>query len=66
MLTGTLPTMTREEAEAAIERLGGKVVGLGQPEDDGYSWSARGRQQTRESPTLGVPMLTEDGIQRRL
>ena len=27
VLTGTLPTMTREEATAAIERLGGKVSG---------------------------------------
>ena len=38
-LTGTLATMTREEAAAAIERLGRQGLGLGQPKDDAI-WSS--------------------------
>ena len=51
VLTGTLPTMTREEATKAIEELGGKVVGLGQQEDQLRGRRRRGRHQAGEGAT---------------
>ncbi len=43
MITGTLGAMSREEAQAHIERLGGKVTELGEQEDDRTWWSGRTR-----------------------
>lgn len=64
VLTGTLPTMTREEATAAIERLGGKVSGSVSKKtafvvagDEAGSKLARAR-------TLGIPILGETEFRR--
>ena len=46
-------TMSRDEAAAAIERLGGKVSGLGQPEDSLRGRRRRRRQQARQGHGAG-------------
>ena len=48
VLTGTLTSMTREEATAALERLGAQGLRLGQQEDDRRRLRRGGGQQTRE------------------
>ena len=48
VLTGTLASMSREEATAALERLGAQGRRLGQQEDDLRRRRRRGRQQARE------------------
>ena len=53
VITGTLASMTREEATAALERLGAKVDGLGQQENDGRDCGRRGRQQSRQGQGPG-------------
>ena len=49
VLTGTLTSMTREEATAALERLGAKVAGSVSKKTT-FSSRARCRQQAREGP----------------
>ena len=64
VLTGTLPTMTREEATAAIERLGGKVSGSVSRRRRPTSWPATRRAASCEkAQQLGVPILDRGGIQ---
>ena len=48
VLTGTLASMTREEATEALERLGAQGVGFGQQEDELPRRRRRRRQQARE------------------
>ena len=67
VLTGTLPTMTREEASAAIERLGGKVSGSVSRKTTYLVAGADAGQQAGEGAAAGRPdALTEDGIQASL
>ena len=49
VVTGTLSSMSRDEATAAIERLGGKVAERRQPKNDISGRRRRRGQQTRES-----------------
>lgn len=59
VLTGTLPTYTREQASAIIERLGGKVVGS-VSKKTGYvlAGEAAGSKLTK-AQSLGIPILSE-------
>ena len=60
VLTGTLQTMTREEAEAAIERLGGKVSGSVSRKTSCLVVGADAGSKLEKATTLGVPILTEE------
>ena len=60
VLTGTLQTMTREQGEAAIERLGGKVSGSVSRKTAGLVVGADAGSKLDKAKTLGVPLLTED------
>ncbi len=53
VLTGTLASMTREEATAAIERLGGKVSGSVSRKTGVRGRRSGGRQQAREGADAG-------------
>jgi DNA ligase (NAD+) len=60
VLTGTLPTMSREEAAAAIERLGGKVSGSVSKKTAYVVVGADAGTKLAKASELGVPTLTEE------
>jgi len=60
VLTGTLQTMTREQGEAAIERLGGKVSGSVSRKTTGLVVGADAGSKLDKAKSLGVPLLTEE------
>jgi DNA ligase (NAD+) len=59
VLTGTLTGMTREEATAAIERLGGKVAGSVSRKTAGVIVGSDAGSKAEKARDLGVPMLDE-------
>ena len=59
VLTGTLETMTREEAEEAIDRLGGKVSGSVSRKTSYLVVGADAGSKLEKARELGVTTLTE-------
>jgi DNA ligase (NAD+) len=60
VLTGTLPTMTREQAEEAIERLGGKVSGSVSRKTAYVVVGEAAGSKLDKARELGVTTLTEE------
>jgi DNA ligase (NAD+) len=59
VITGTLTSMTREEAEAALKRLGAKVAGSVSKKTTGVIVGAEAGSKAEKARALGVPMLDE-------
>ena len=59
VLTGTLESMTRDEATAAIERLGGKVAGSVSKKTSGVIVGTDAGSKADKARELGVPTLDE-------
>ena len=59
VLTGTLPTMTREEATAKIEAAGGKVTGSVSKKTDFVLAGAEAGSKLAKAQELGVKILDE-------
>ena len=59
VLTGTLPTMTREEATAKIEAAGGKVTGSVSKKTDFVLAGAEAGSKLEKATQLGVKVITE-------
>lgn len=59
VLTGTLPTLTREEATAKIEAAGGKVSGSVSRKTDFVLAGAEAGSKLAKAQELGVKILTE-------
>ncbi|MEQ1882306.1 MAG: helix-hairpin-helix domain-containing protein, partial [Burkholderiales bacterium] len=62
VLTGTLPTLAREEAKAKIEDLGGKVAGSVSKKTHYVVAGAEPGNKYDKALELGIPVLDEDGL----
>jgi DNA ligase (NAD+) len=60
VLTGTLPTLTREEATAKVEALGGKVSGSVSNKTDFVLAGAEAGSKLTKAQELGVKILDEE------
>ena len=66
VLTGTLTSMSREEATAALERLGGKVAGSVSKKTTAVIVGAEPGSKADKAASLGVPTLDETAFQALL
>ena len=62
VLTGTLPTMTRDEAKAWIEAQGGKVAGSVSKKTSFVVAGAEAGSKLARAEELGVRVVDEDGL----
>ncbi|MER2554145.1 MAG: NAD-dependent DNA ligase LigA [Thauera sp.] len=62
VLTGTLPTLTRDEAKALIEAQGGKVAGSVSKKTHYVVAGAEAGSKLEKAQALGVAILDEDGL----
>jgi DNA ligase (NAD+) len=66
VLTGTLPTLTRDEASAMIEAAGGKVSGSVSKKTDFVLAGAEAGSKLDRAQELGVRVIDEAGFKRLL
>ena len=66
VLTGTLPTLTRDEAAAMIKARGGKVAGsVSSKTSYVVAGEAAGSKLTKAN-ALGIPVMDEEGLRKML
>ncbi|WP_425259882.1 NAD-dependent DNA ligase LigA [Rubrivivax sp. RP6-9] len=66
VLTGTLPTLAREDAKALVEAAGGKVAGSVSKKTSYVIAGAEAGSKLDKARELGVPVLDEDGLRALL
>ena len=66
VLTGTLPTLSREDAKERLEAAGAKVAGSVSKKTDYVVAGAEAGSKLEKAQALGVPVLDEDGMLKLL
>ena len=66
VLTGTLPTLSREDAKEKLEAAGAKVAGSVSKKTDYVVAGAEAGSKLEKAQSLGVPVLDEDGMLKLL
>jgi DNA ligase (NAD+) len=66
VLTGTLPSMSRDDAKAKLEVLGAKVAGSVSKKTDYVVAGAEAGSKLDKARELGVPILDEQGLMQLL
>ncbi|MFX1803354.1 NAD-dependent DNA ligase LigA [Paraburkholderia sp. A1BS-2L] len=66
VLTGTLPTLTRDEAKEMLEAAGAKVAGSVSKKTDYVVAGAEAGSKLAKAEELGVPVLDEEGLHKLL
>ncbi|MFL6692733.1 MAG: NAD-dependent DNA ligase LigA, partial [Ramlibacter sp.] len=66
VLTGTLPTLSRDEAKDLLEAAGAKVAGSVSKKTSYVVAGAEAGSKLDKATELGVPVLDEDGLRRLL
>ena len=67
VITGTLPSMSRQEATALIERYGGKVTNsVSSKTDYLVVGESPGRTKYHKAQQLGVPMIDEAQLRKMI
>lgn len=66
VLTGTLPTLSREEAKEMLEAAGAKVAGSVSKKTDYVVAGAEAGSKLAKAEELGIPILDEDGLRQLL
>lgn len=64
VITGTLPTMSREQAKATIEAVGGRVTGSVSGKTDYLVAGERAGSKLAKAEKLGVPVLDEAALRQ--
>ncbi len=64
VITGTLPSMSREQARELVERQGGKVTGSVSGNTDYLIAGERAGSKLDRAKKLGVPVIDEAGLRR--
>ena len=64
VITGTLPTMSRDQAKAYVEARGGKVTGSVSGRTDYLVAGEKAGSKLAKAEKLGVPILDEAALQR--
>jgi DNA ligase (NAD+) len=62
VLTGTLPTLSRDEAKDMLEALGAKVAGSVSKKTHGVVAGAEAGSKLEKAQTLGIPVMDEAGL----
>jgi DNA ligase (NAD+) len=66
VLTGTLPTLSRDEAKDMLEAAGAKVAGSVSKKTSYVVAGAEAGSKLEKAQALGVPVLDEDGLRQLL
>ncbi|KQR90265.1 aromatic ring-opening dioxygenase LigA [Burkholderia sp. Leaf177] len=66
VLTGTLPTLSREDAKEMLEAAGAKVAGSVSKKTDYVVAGAEAGSKLVKAEELGIPVLDEDGMRKLL